>query len=188
MEQTAHAAGNAASSSFAGLLASLATPQNKSIQCDKNWSDDGLDNDVVTLSYEQALRNHARYRTPERNDRAPVAGAGAAKLTVFEADCEPAADLQDGVPKQFQPRTLARRELRSTRVTMHLSKMEGEQLRQRAAEAGLTVSAYLRSCVLEADVLREQVKDTLAELRNAAERHARKPWLGWLGRITKRKS
>jgi hypothetical protein len=40
-------------------------------------------------------------------------------------------------------------------------------LRQRAAEAGLTISAYLRSCAFEVETLRAQVKQTIAEMRHA---------------------
>jgi hypothetical protein len=60
------------------------------------------------------------------------------------------------------------RELRSASVTVRLNKVECTRLRQRATEAGLTVSAYLRSCALEVDALRTQVKDTLAEFKTAA--------------------
>jgi uncharacterized protein (DUF3084 family) len=56
----------------------------------------------------------------------------------------------------------------------------------------LTVSAYLRSCVLEADALRAQVKAALAELKTAAESEtaaasARRSWRRWFGRSGKRK-
>jgi hypothetical protein len=47
-----------------------------------------------------------------------------------------------------------------------MSKAECAQLHRRAAEAGLTVSAYLRSCTFEAESLRAMVKDTLARLRS----------------------
>jgi hypothetical protein len=47
-----------------------------------------------------------------------------------------------------------------------MSKAECAQLHRRAAEAGLTVSAYLRSCTFEAESLRAMVKDTLAQLRS----------------------
>jgi hypothetical protein len=48
-----------------------------------------------------------------------------------------------------------------------MSKEECAQLHKRAADAGLTVSAYLRSCTFEAESLRAMVKDTMAELRLA---------------------
>jgi hypothetical protein len=56
--------------------------------------------------------------------------------------------------------------LKSASITIRLSKAECAQLRKRAAEAGLTVSAYLRSCTFEAESLRALVKDTLAQLRS----------------------
>jgi len=46
-----------------------------------------------------------------------------------------------------------------------LSQTECGQLRTRAAEAGLSISAYLRSCTFEAETLRSQVKEALAQLR-----------------------
>ena len=54
---------------------------------------------------------------------------------------------------------------RQSIVSIRLSSIESEQLRQRAAESGISVSAYMRSCVLEAEHLRAQVKQALAELR-----------------------
>ncbi len=44
--------------SFAGLLASLAA---RSEGPPSPWNDDGLEDDVATLSYERALRTHPRY-------------------------------------------------------------------------------------------------------------------------------
>ncbi|HTJ30625.1 MAG TPA: hypothetical protein VL346_09000 [Acidobacteriaceae bacterium] len=54
---------------------------------------------------------------------------------------------------------------RQSIVSIRLNAIESEQLRQRAAESGISVSAYMRSCVLEAEHLRAQVKHALAELR-----------------------
>jgi predicted transcriptional regulator len=48
-----------------------------------------------------------------------------------------------------------------------MSQAECAQLHSRAAEAGLTVSAYLRSCTFEAESLRAMVKATMAQLRSA---------------------
>ncbi|MGC1460552.1 MAG: hypothetical protein WA802_00035, partial [Terracidiphilus sp.] len=74
-----------------------------------------------------------------------------------------------------------------------LSKTECDQLRRRASQAGLTVSAYLRSCTFEAEALRAQVKDVLAELRTAnspgaqsAPAAAHRPWFRWLSRLMPR--
>jgi hypothetical protein len=48
-----------------------------------------------------------------------------------------------------------------------MSKVECAQLHRRAEEAGLSVSAYLRSCTFEAESLRAMVKETMAQLRTA---------------------
>ena len=58
-------------------------------------------------------------------------------------------------------------ELKRASITIRLSKVECEQLHKRATEAGLTVSAYLRSCTFEAEALRAQVKQVLADLRKS---------------------
>ena len=50
-------------------------------------------------------------------------------------------------------------------VSIRLNDTEIERLRQRAAESGISVSAYMRSCVLDAEHLRAQVKQALAEMR-----------------------
>jgi len=57
---------------------------------------------------------------------------------------------------------------KSASITIRMSVAECAQLRQRAAEAGMTISAYLRSCTFEAEALRGQVKEALVQLRSAA--------------------
>jgi hypothetical protein len=56
-------------------------------------------------------------------------------------------------------------EKKQTTMSMRLSLQDADQLRMCAAESGMTVSAYMRSCILEGDHLRSQVKQALAELR-----------------------
>jgi hypothetical protein len=56
---------------------------------------------------------------------------------------------------------------KSASITIRLSKPECTQIHRRAAAAGLTVTAYLRSGILEAESLRAQVKETLAQLCSA---------------------
>jgi predicted DNA binding CopG/RHH family protein len=178
MEQTAQSSGTRKQSNFAGLLASLTAPKKDSADRGPGWTDGELGEDVVTLSYEQALRNHARYRAGEREDR-PKPSA-------------PEARSDEWTEPETAQRYQAARDLRTASVTIRLSKAERMQMNQRAAEAGLTVSAYLRSCVLEADALRAQVKAALAELKTAAGPEtaaapARRSWRRWFGRSGKRK-
>ncbi len=107
---------------------------------DPPWNDDGLASDITTISYEQALRAHSR--TPRK-----------------DADPDP--------PPSASPQPAASgKRLKNASITIRLSESECALVRQRAAEAGLTISAYLRSCALEAESLRAQVKETLAQLRS----------------------
>jgi hypothetical protein len=133
------------SQDFAGLLAALATAKQTGLP---SWSDEELHPDVTTLSYESALRTHARYKVEEEVGPAQVGQREPARSRVT------------------RPVTLtSQRERKCASVTLRMSEAECEQLRKRAAEARLTVSAYLRLCAFEAESLRAQVKEALAELR-----------------------
>lgn len=139
--------------SFAGLLADYATPEKKFPPARDL---DGLEDDIATLSYEHALRANARYRPPDPPPDLPSPPA------VDEAQRELAFVSKSAPARSVQP------PLRKASVSVRLSRTEDEQLRQRAAEAGMTVSAYLRSCAFEVETLRAQVKQTLAEMRHPA--------------------
>jgi hypothetical protein len=149
-------------SSFAGFLAALTQPDKVAEDRDtkqtsnkaQDWKDELLADDVATLSYEQALRSHARYHADE-----PVA---------FGAEAAPVAPVEVAVPEaEAVPdvSTSPAKTLKGASITIRLSREEDAQLRQRATEAGLTVSAYIRSCTFEAESLRALVKDTLSQLR-----------------------
>jgi hypothetical protein len=56
-------------------------------------------------------------------------------------------------------------EQRRAIISVRLNEDESDRLRQRAAESGISVSAYMRSCMLEAEHLRAQVKAALLEMR-----------------------
>jgi hypothetical protein len=58
--------------------------------------------------------------------------------------------------------------VKNASITIRMSAAECEQLRGRAAEAGMTVSAYLRSCIFEVEGLRAQVKAAVAQIRSTA--------------------
>ena len=191
------------SPTFAGMLAALAAPAQKRTAV---WNDDDLADDVATLSYERALRAHTRYRAPDLNDRAlsqpPVLER--LRLDLAEAlpvGAEPPAPTEpsqpashwcaDAAPEATNDIAAAHDpNLKCASITIRLSRAEFAQLRQRATEAGLTVSAYLRSCTVEAESLRAQVKDTLAQLRSEAPKEiqaatpsAGSSRLGWLRRL-----
>jgi hypothetical protein len=181
-----------ASESFAGLLATLALPKQKSgvpddedpshVQTHRStWDDDGLEDDVTTLSYEHALRAHSRYRPDSAVDRSlaqipdskPLAAKPAIRARAHPAAARAiqqtatSASPQSGSGDRQATVPALERNLKSASITIRLSTTECAQLRKRAAEAGLTVSAYLRSCTFEAESLRAMVKDTLAQLQLA---------------------
>jgi len=56
-------------------------------------------------------------------------------------------------------------EQRKSIISVRLNEEEFSRLRSRASESGVSVSAYMRSCVLDAEHLRYQVKQALAEMR-----------------------
>jgi hypothetical protein len=169
-----------ASQSFAEILAALDAP---SRQREPAWSDEGLADDYSTLSYERALQAHARYRSADlpiaASDSSLTGSADPGPIRIREAfpaatpsglrATSPAVSSSHG---SFQPEAACGmplalgRNLKSASITIRLSRAECAQLRKRAAEAGLTVSAYLRSCTFEAEALRAQVKDALAQMRS----------------------
>jgi len=146
------------SSSFAGLLATLTAPPSASADSVPLWNDGDLGEDVATLTYEQALRTHVRYRPVDTGDWAAQAdGEKAAGV--------PARDERFVAKESSGLQERSDGDLRKASVTVRLSQVELDRLRLRAGEAGLTISAYLRSCTFEAEALRAQVQNALAELR-----------------------
>jgi len=137
---------------FAGLFAALAATKQSDLP---KWTDEELPQDVATLSYERALRTHARYKTSDADYM------GAAQ------NCEIQSARSSASVNPLKP-VVSRSEhdRKCASVTIRMSHAECEQLRERATEAGLTISAYLRSCTFEAETLRAQVKKALAEIRN----------------------
>jgi hypothetical protein len=172
------------------------------------WNDDGLEQDVATLSYEHALRTHARYRRSDGDE--PIAKKAVDPGLIRIREAFPAEMAESGRNTELRAAkgNSARaqreaglvgdevhdRDLKRASITVRLSAAECAQLHRRANEAGLTVSGYLRSCTFEAETLRAQVKETLAELR-AGTGETAKPessrsgrGLGqWLERVLHRK-
>jgi len=196
MQQPEQSQPSPASQSFRGLLAALASPPPEEADLAKGWNEGDLGEDVVTLSYERALSAHARYRPAGLSDwpipqpRQTVAG------DTQEEAARPATQVDEGLtPRASEaPQAANDRDLRCVSVTIRLSKGECTRLHRRAAEAGVTVSAYMRSCTFEAEALRAQVKEALAELKAAASREKpdapakeRRSWFGWLARLLARR-
>ncbi len=220
MQQPSESAPSPASTSFAGLLAALTEPaQPTGLSGDgslaakrspaPSWNDDDLADDVAILSYESALKAHARYRPTDQSltqpanaepysyeeatsDLSVAARQPMAQYTASLGAIPPQEPSSTPVQEPSLYRAAAfERNLKDSSITIRMSKAECAQLHRRAAEAGLTVSAYLRSCTFEAESLRAMVKDMLARLRSvttqAKPAHAAPHRFGrlirWLARI-----
>jgi hypothetical protein len=198
MQPSGQAIPSPSSQSFAGLLASLASPEPDRPGHTPESSVGDLGEDVVTLSYERALRNHARYKPANPGDWHMPVATGRAPLNAqqMQSQFDSIGAEDASADMSATPKSANDRKLRSTSVTIRLSSAESARLHQRAAEAGVTVSAYLRSCTFEADALRAQVKAALAQLRAAAPDEkraepaapARHSWFQWLMQRLKRGS
>jgi hypothetical protein len=149
---------------FAALLEEYAAPPKFPPAQDL----DGLEDDVATLSHEHALKTHARYRREPAP--APVESLLQEQTPLIAQDKKFAAPSSIPAATEPAPR-------KSASVTVRLTSAESDQLRARAAEAGLTVSAYLRSCAFEVESLRAQVKEAVARMREAEPRPPKRSWL-----------
>ena len=244
MQQPTESAPSPTSPSFAGLLAALTGPAHPpGVPGDGSmptgwrpapgWNDDDLADDVAILSYESALKAHARYRPSQVSDQSLTQPDDLATFSYEEASSaasvpypailsdpehrdgeskdqhyfaervgnlaslgpianQEATATPDRVPSQepsFQRAVHYERNLKDASITIRMSKAECAQLHRRAAEAGLTVSAYLRSCTFEAETLRAMVKDTLAQLRSvtpqAKPARSTKPRRLWFSKLTR---
>jgi len=178
MQQPAASVSSSDSSSFAGLLAGLTSPGRDRRE---PWNDDDLADDVATLTYERVLRAHGRYQAADSDDEhlikmAPEAAGANDRAAAILAHLEDPGTIDSAAePLKDESSQLSSggfhpgADRKCSSITIRMSKGDCEQLRKRAAEAGLTVSAYLRSCTIEAETLRSQVKEALARLQANSE-------------------
>ncbi|MGA9584572.1 MAG: hypothetical protein WBQ95_04545 [Terracidiphilus sp.] len=137
-------------SSFANLLATFTGAARKS---NGMWDDSALLDDVATISYEQALRTHRR--------------VPAAELTTAQLP-EQIAPLPKDITPLVPVPDVGNKKRKTASITIRLTQTEEAQLHERAAAAELSVSAYLRSCIFEAESLRSQVKEALSHMKTAS--------------------
>ncbi len=188
-------------------------PSSHAWKSPSDWADDDPADDVSALSYERALRTHSRYRAPDLNDTSLTNPPKPRFVDSYElapeetqpANAAPPAPsasrrVATGEEGKFhqdsaaaeQPRAACRpstpfeRNLKNASITIRMSKEECTQLHRRAAEAGLTVSAYLRSCTFEAESLRALVKTPwhsygMRQPREHQWRRPRSKVAGWSG-------
>lgn len=149
--------------SFASLLESLTSPAKKT---NGTWDDSDLLDDVATISYEQALRSHRR--VPPASPLPP------------DESRSPATPTSPRTPLATNGR-----KRKTASITIRITDAEEAQLHERAAAAQLSVSAYLRSCIFEAEELRAKVKEALARMQAPPQTadQADKPTRNWRERF-----
>jgi len=146
MPHPAQVAPHKARNSFGDLLASFTSK----LQSD-GWDDSALEDDVTTISYEQALRSARRSRMPQE-----------------VSDPVPSDDGQTGKVLGTSPhktRSHPEKKHKGASITIRVTSEEHSQLHERAAAAQVSVSAYLRSCIFEAEALRAEVKEALEKIQ-----------------------
>jgi len=148
MPETVESAPDKSRNSFADLLASLTGK----LQSD-GWDNSALEDDVTTISYEEALRSARRSRG--------VQGAAAPLISTWS---ETAATSKTCSRKS---RSGSEKSHKGASITIRVTTEEHAQLQARAAAAEVSVSAYLRSCIFEAEALRAEVKGALAKIQSA---------------------
>lgn len=148
MPETVESAPDKSRNSFMDLLASLTGK----LESD-GWDDSALADDVTTISYEDALRSARRAR------KASVADG---RLVQPESQAE---DNSIGVKRRQLGRT--EKKAKGASITIRVTAEEHAQLQARAVAAGMSVSAYLRSCIFEAEALRTEVREAVARIESA---------------------
>jgi hypothetical protein len=112
------------------------------------------------ISYEEALRPKrqkapAKKRCAQQRKTAPVKQNQPAFRQVLAEKTAILPAAKKTTAAALAPRTAT--------LSVRITDAEQKLLKLRAAEAGLSASAYLRQCILDVDDLREQVRDLLAE-------------------------
>ncbi len=123
--------------------------------------------DLASLSYEQALRVPAQKGNKAQPPR-PAAAQTALAVPPSPKVPEPPRALEVYKPFEIS-------EPRHARTTVRFTAGENKLLHKRAAESGIAVSAYVRSCVLEVEALRAQISQLQAGLLQPSQPVAELP-------------
>lgn len=120
--------------------------------------------------------------------RAKAATKDRAKPAFREVLEEAAKPAPITAAAQAQPLELGRQ----VAISIRLAPAERALIKSRAAEAGITASAYIRQCALEVEQLRAQVRDAVARMERGSAVPLSPPTTGiftrWFRRIFQRRS
>jgi hypothetical protein len=128
--------------------------------------------DLASLSYEHALRTPTPKASRKENlqPRKPSPQTALAGAPPMAQSYRAMGGLsnQPSPPSLEISRAFQIAEPRHARTTIRFTAGENKLLRKRAAESNIAISAYVRSCVLEVESLRAQVRQLMTELRPSA--------------------
>jgi hypothetical protein len=122
-----------------------------------SFNDEAFLPDMVSLS--AAARPPAHAMNPQEQPVIPAFGTVFAEAIPTEPDPAALALVWPVAPKNE----------RQVSMSLRVAASEQALIKARAAEAGLSVSAYLRQCALEVEKLRAQVHHTLALIEQRSE-------------------
>ena len=126
-------------------------------------------NSVLTVAQNSALDPEVNI-TSQETEISPVSHLSPLDDSLIEDELSLSPSPgRNGGKTQSTTRSYRILDQRCATISVRLSSSEVERLRSRAEESQMSISSYLRSCVLEADQLRAQVKQALAELRVLAQ-------------------
>lgn len=117
-----------------------------------------------------AVEQEAR-KTGHRNRAVKGEVEAGPKLTAKSAKSGAKPVFREALEKAVRPAEVFAEPLeaaetgRQLAISIRLAPAERALIKARAAEAGVTASAYIRQCALEVEQLRSQVRDTIVALR-----------------------
>jgi|SRR5579862_746403 len=147
---------DASGGTFASILSSLALRHPPAGTEPDGWNDEDLEDDVVTLTRGQPIRSQAKQKASSLDAASSSRLGDSPQGSQNESESQRETALAPDIRNQAR---------KTSSVTIRLSEADRQLLHQRAEEAGLTVSAYLRACAFEVESLRAQVKEALAQIQ-----------------------
>jgi hypothetical protein len=129
-------------------------------------------------------RSHAAKAGPDARSAKSVSAANITVNPVFREVLAEAVRPAEVVVASARPMELARQ----VAISIRLAPAERALIKTRAAEAGISASAYVRQCALEVEQLRAQVREAIAAMEGSPSAPMRESVSapGFFGRLARR--
>ncbi|MBV8113518.1 MAG: hypothetical protein JO300_02175 [Silvibacterium sp.] len=167
------------------MTAPSPSARNEGPSANSSFEDDAIASDTVTLSAGE--KPTVGSSAAERRPLPPSFGTVLSEAVLPDVSSGPLALVWPAASKTE----------RQVSMSFRVAASEQALIKARAAEAGLSVSAYLRQCALEVEKLRAQVNHTVALIEQRSEKNfvrsltggsppAPFPAEGWMARLLQR--